>query len=251
MAIFTVSFASTSFSLVNTKWTSQYSLKLGKVYLLGLIGTSGVGVAAGYIITQESRQRIGFFNPIAIKSTYAMALGMNLMSKVPAAYFEYDTERILAPIFYGFKFTAGNYGLANFGITMDGKGYATLLGISAYAQGHYELIFQKYEENLGLFDLSYKSVKGTFIFTDEVGPLLLSTFGLAVGGTSFDVGLGYNKDLGLCFGLSSMKSDMGNGWWIRYVKTDLGTSILCDLNLQNSELVFGYNRGAAYVSFER
>ena len=251
MAIFTVSFASTSFSLLNTRWTSRYSAKLGKVYLLGVIGTSGVGVAAGYIITQESRQKIGFFNPIVTKSTYAVALGVNLTLNVPSAYFEYNTERVLAPFFYRFKFTAGNYGLPNFGITMDGKGYSTLLGISTYVRGHYELIFQRYEEHLGLFDLSYKNMKGTFIFTDEVGPLRLSTFGLAIGSASFDVGLGYNGNLGLAFGLSSMESDMDGGWWIRYIKTDLGTSILCDLNLEDSELTFGYNRGAAYVSLER
>lgn len=230
---------------------SQYSAKFGKVYLLGVIGTSGIGVATGYIINQESRQKIGFFNPIVTKSTYAVALGMNLTLNVLSAYFEYDNERILAPIFYRFKFTAGNYGLPNFGITMDGEEYSTLLGVSTYARGHCKLIFQEYEENFGLFDLSYKNMKGTFVFTDEVGPLLLSTLGLAIGPVSFDVGLGYNENLGLSFGLSSMKSDMNNGWWIRYTKTDLGASILGDLNLGDSELIFGYNRGAAYVSFER
>lgn len=243
--------STTSFSFHNTNWSSRYSERIGNLYLLGIVGTTGMGGALGYIFTQVNRQKIGFLNPIVGKSTYAVALGMNLTLNVPAAYFEYDTESSLPPIFYDFKFTAGNYGLPNFGITLNGKAYSTLLGASIYAEGYFKLVFQTEMGSTGLVDLSYKNMKGTLFFTDEVGPLFFSTAGMAIGSVAFDLGVGYNGNLGLDFGLSSMKVGMNNGWWFRYMVTDIGTSFLCNLNFEDSKLIFGYNRGAAYVSLER
>lgn len=246
-----ISIASVSFSFQNVKWSSRYSERIGNLYLLGIVGTTGMGGALGYIFTQANRQKVGFLNLIVGKSTYAVALGMNLTLNVPAAYFEYDTERSMLPVFYDFKFTAGNYGLPNFGITLDGKAYSTLMGASIYAEGHFKLIFQTEMGSIGLVDLSYKNMKGTLFFTDEVGPLFFSTAGMAIGPVAFDLGVGYNGNLGLNFGLSSMKAGMNSGWWFRYMVTDLGTSFLCNLNFEDSKLIFGYNRGAAYVSLER
>ncbi len=247
-----VSIASTSFSLQNTKWSNRYSERIGNLYLFGIVGTTGTGGALGYTFTQVHRKKVGFFNPIVGKSTYAIALGVNLGLNIsPAAYFEYDTERNMLPLFYDFRFTAGNFGLQNFGINLEGKAYSTLMRASIYAEGHFRLVFQKDMGTVGLLDLSYKNMKGTLFFTDEVGSLYFLNAGMGIGPVAIDAGIGYNGKPGLNFGLSSMKSNLSSGWWFRYIVTNLGSSFLCNLNFKDSELFFGYNRGALYVSLER
>jgi hypothetical protein len=243
--------ASAHFTFRNVEWSSMYSERWGNLYFLGIIGTSGLGIAGGYILEIPIREKVGIFNAMVGKSTYAIALGMNLTQNVPAAYFKYELTHTIAPFIYDVQLTAGNYGLPNFGVILESRSYLTALGISLYAREHTKLVFQTYMENYGLLDASFKNVKGTFIFTDEVAPVISSTVGMSLGPVSFDVGLGYNGDLGLNFGLSSAKSDMNGGWWIRYMNNDFGSTLLIDFHGEDTELIAGYNRGAVYVSLEK
>ncbi len=246
--------ASSYFSLYShggIEWSSMYSKKWGNLYFMGVIGNSGVGIAGGYITEIPIREKVGFLNPMVGKSTYIIALGMNLTQNVPAAYFKYELTHTLAPLIYDIQFMAGNYGLPNFGVRFEEESYLTLSSVSIYTREHSKLVFQTYMENFGLIDASFKNMKGTFIFTDEVGSVLSSTFGLGIGPVSFDVGLGYNGNPGLNFGISSAKSDMNGGWWLRFMSNDFGPTLLADLHFDNTELMAGYNRGAVYVSLER
>ncbi len=248
----TFTLASTHFLLNNLDWSSTYSQKWGNVYFMAIIGTSGFGVAGGYISETPIREKIGFLNPIVGKSTYAIALGMNLLKNVPAAYFKYELTHTLAPFMYNIKFVAGNYGLPNFGIAFNGKAYLTLLNFSLYAREHSKLVFQTQMENFGLLDASFKKVKSSFLFTDELGgPVIFSSVGLPVKFASLDLGIGYNDKIGIDFGLSSVKNDMNGGWMIRYMKNALGSTFLLNFHQENTEITFGYNRGAVYVSLER
>ena len=247
-------FASTYFSFRNVEWSYTYSKKWGNLYFMGIIGTTGVGVAGGYITEIPIRKKVGFLNPVVGKSAYAIALGMNFNKNAPtvAAYFKYELTHLIAPFIYDVQLTAGNYGLPNFGVELNGRSYLTFLNVSLYAKEHMELVFQTYMENFGLLDASFEKLKGTFAFTDEIGPFISSTLGMSVWrNLSLDVGLGYNGNVGLNFGLSSLKSDMNGGWWLRFMSNALGPTFLLDLHLEDAELIAGYSRGAVYVSLER
>ncbi len=247
--------ASVSFTFMNTGmnpgWSALYSQKYGNIYLMGIMGTSGFGVAAGYVMSFPIRQRMGFLNPVVGTSTYALALGMNLTQNVPAAYFRYELTHSFAPFIYDFKFTAGNYGLPNFGVGVDTKLYITLLDFSMYVREHSKLIFQTYMENFGLVSAALKNWRGGLIFTDELGPTLLSTVGWSTKWATVNAGIGYNGKLGFALGISSPKFDVNGGWWVRYLKSGDGSTFLCEILLPDMELTAGYNRGAVYVSFER
>ncbi len=255
----TISLASSSLRFLEGKaWSSQYSEKIGHLYLLGIVGTTGLGGALGYIATYPYRRKVGFLNPVVGENTYAVALGVNLnpTGPTPAAYFEYDTKHIMLPIFYKFKFTAGNYGLPNFGINLRGKAYTTLASVSVYTEEHFRLVFGSEMDTIGFVNLSFKNLKGDLFFTNEVGSLFLSSVGITVGPVALNVGAGYNGDIGFNFGISSAKANMSGGWWLRYVRTSAGgMALFYDLNLENSQFIFGYNKkpglgAAVYVSVE-
>ncbi len=241
------------FSYGGQQWMTSYSQEIGNIYLLETLGTTGVGGAAGFITTNIDRQKIGFLNLMVGKTTYAVAIGFNTYPIVPAAYFEYDTMRTIAPIFYDLKFIAGNYGLPNFGITLDGRSQLEFASFSLYAQEHLWLIFEKDLDTLANVDLSYKDVKGSVFLTNEIGQLYFLTGGLMLNniGVSLDTGIGFNVgEEGLAFGLSSARSSMGNSWMIRYMYTGTGPSFYVIFVNQNDQLMFGYNMGTVYLSIE-
>ncbi len=243
--------ASVSFEFTNTNWSAFYSQRWGNVYFMEIMGTSGFGVAAGYVMSFPVRKKIGFLNPITGRSTYAIALGMNLTQNVPAAYFQYDLSHYFAPFIYDFKFTAGNYGLPNFGVGMDLKFYMTLLNFSLYIREHSKLVFQTYMENFGLLDMGFDNWRGNLLFTDEVGPTLTSTIGWSTKWATLSAGMGYNGKLGFALGVSSPRLSASGGWWIRYLNGGDGPALLGEFIFPNMELTAGYSRGAVYVALER
>jgi hypothetical protein len=241
-------------------FTTFYSQEVGNLYLLETIGTGGAGGAIGFSNTSIDRQKVGFLNLMVGKTTYAVAIGANLNPFVPAAYFEYDTIRTIAPIFYDMQFTAGNYGLPAFGVTLDGRAQIELAEFSMYAQEHFKLIFGTALDTLANVDLSYKDLKGSLFFTDEVGNLYSFTGGWAFNkiGLSVDVGMGMNQMNGEniyspVFGLSSAKSSMGSNWMVRYMMPS-GTNTTPAFYLiyadEQNQFTFGYNMGAVYLSIE-
>ncbi len=251
----TTSIASTSFGLFSMngpQWSAMFSHKLGNLYLLGLLGTTGAGGAVGFTTTQTNREKVGFLNVITGQTSYTAALGVNLYQLVPAAYFEYETNRTMLPFFYDLKFVAGNYGLPNFGVTLNGREDLSIANISLYAQEHFKLIFQTSLESLGIIEGSYDNIKGNLLITDEVGTFYTATAGIPLGFTSLDLGIGYNgEEAGMVFGLSIPKASMDSGWWIRYMPTATsGPALFLVWNGNKEEFTAGYSRGAVYISLD-
>ncbi|HEU24793.1 MAG: hypothetical protein C0176_03640 [Mesoaciditoga sp.] len=251
-----IAFASNSlkiFPFFGTQWTTSYSQEMGNVIFLESIGTTGVFGAVGFSKTFIDRQKVGFIDLMVGKTKYVAALGFDLSPLEPVGYFQYETMRTMAPIFYDLNLELGNYALGNFGVDLTGRTQFVFSNFSFYAQTHFYLVFQSDFQGMANIDLSYNPLKMSFLTTNEIGNLYFLTGGLELRnlGVSLDAGASYNeKGFAPAIGLSSSSSTMGSNWFLKASFSQYGPSLYTIFVNGENELTFGYNQGAVYLSVE-
>ncbi|BBJ28861.1 hypothetical protein [Athalassotoga saccharophila] len=249
-------FASNAFKIFpffGTQWTTSYSQEIGNLVFLESVGTTGVFGAVGFSKTFIDRQRVGFIDLMVGKTKYVAALGFDLNPIEPVGYFQYETMRTMAPIFYDLNLELGNYALGNFGVDMTGTTQFVFSNLSLYAQTHFYLVFQSDFQGMANLDLSYNPWKASFLTTNEVGNLYFLTGGFEIKklGISLDAGTAYNeKGFAPAIGLSSSSATMGNNWFLRASFSQYGPAIYTIFMDGENQLTFGYNQGAVYLSVE-
>ncbi len=249
-------FASNAFKIFpfsGTQWTTSYSQEIGNFVFLESVGTTGLFGAVGFSKTFIDRQRVGFIDLMVGKTKYVAALGFDLSPLEPVGYFQYETMRTMAPVFYDLNLELGNYALGNFGMDLTGRTQFVFSNFSFYAQTHFYLVFQSDFQGMANIDLSYNPWKTSFLTTNEVGNLYFLTGGLEFKnlGISLDAGVAYNeKGFAPAIGLSSSSSTMGNNWFVRASLSQYGPSIYTIFVNGEEQLNFGYNQGAVYLSLE-
>ncbi len=249
-------FASGSFKTFiyqGPQWMTSYSQKVGNLIFLETIGTTGWGGAIGFSNTTIDREKIGFLNLMVGKTTYSAAIGLDLIPLTPVGYFEYETMRTIAPIFYDVDLTLGNYGLPNFGVDFNGRTQFVFSNLSLYAQTHFYLVFTSDLQDMTDIEVGYTPFKSSFLLTTEVGNLYFLTGGFEFKnlGFSLDLGAGFNANgAGLGIGISSAQQSLNNSWTVRLMPSSSGPAIYAIFTGQNERLAFGYNMGAVYLSVE-
>lgn len=248
-------FASNSlkiFSYFGTQWTTSYSQEIGDVIFLETIGTTGGGGAIGLSKTFIDRQKVGFLDLMVGKTKYVVAAGLNLSPLFPIGYFQYETMRTMAPIFYDLNLVLGNYALPNFGVDLSGKTQFVFSNFSLYAQTHFYLVFQSDLQLMSNVDISYDPLKISFLSTNEVGNLyfLMGGFELKNLGISIDAGAGFNNAPAISMGISSSSSSIGNNWFVKAMFAQSGISFYTLFSNNENKFILGYNQGAIYLSVE-
>lgn len=241
------------FNYNGSQWTTSYSQQIGNILLLENIGTTSIGGAIGFSNTIIDRQKLGFLNLMVGKTNYSAAIGIDLNPLTPVGYFEYETMRTVAPVFYDLNMTLGNYTLPNFAVDLNGRTQFVFSNISLYAQTHFYLLFASDFQGMANIDLSYSPVKGSFLVTNEIGNLYFLTGGYEFKnlGLSVDLGAGLNSNgWGPGIGLSSAQPSLGNSWTFRIMPSNNSVAFYTVFRDQNEKLTLGYNLGAVYFSFE-
>lgn len=241
------------FNYNGSQWTTSYSQQIGNVLLLENIGTTSIGGAIGFSNTIINRERMGFLDLMVGKTSYSAAIGFTINPLTPVGYFEYETMRTIAPVFYDLNMTLGNYTLSNFAIDLNGRTQFVFSNISLYAQTHFYLLFSSDFQGMADVDLSYYPVKGSFLVTNEIGNLYFLTGGYEFRnlGLSVDLGAGFNSNgVAPGIGFSSAQPSLDNSWTFRIMPSNGGVAFYTAFRDQNEKLTLGYNLGAVYLSFE-
>ncbi len=235
------------------QWVTSYSQKIGNILLLETLGTTGVGGAIGFSNTTIDRQQVGFLNLMVGKTTYSAAIGIDISPLTPVGYFEYETMRTIAPIFYDLDLTLGNYGLPNFGVDFNGRTQFVFSNLSLYAQTHFYLVFTSDLQDMTDIEIGYSPIKGSFLSTTEVGNLYFLTGGFEFKnlGFSIDLGAGFNANgIGPGIGISAAQQSLENSWTIRFMPSNSGPAVYAIFTSQSGRLTVGYNMGSVYLSVE-
>lgn len=235
------------------QWMTSFSQKIGNIIFLETLGTTGWGGAVGFSNTTIDRQKVGFLNLMVGKTTYAAAIGIDINPLTPVGYFEYETMRTIAPVFYDLDLTLGNYGLPNFGVDFSGRTQFVFSNLSLYAQTHFYLVFTSDLQDMTNIEISYSPIKGSFLLTTEVGNLYFLTGGFEFKnlGFSLDLGAGFNANgIGPGIGISSAQQSLNNSWTVRFMPSSSGPAIYAIFTDQSEKLTVGYNMGAVYFSVE-
>ncbi len=235
------------------QWTTSYSEKIGNFIFLETLGTTGWGGAVGFSNTAIDRQKVGFLNLMVGKTTYTAAIGLDINPLTPVGYFEYESMRTIAPIFYDLDLTLGNYGLPNFGVDFNGRTQFVFSNFSLYAQTHFYLVFTSDLQDMTDIEVGYSPIKASFLSTTEVGNLYFLTGGFEFKnlGFSVDLGAGFNANgVGLGMGISSAQQSLENSWTVRFMPSNSGYAVYAIFTGQNERLTLGYNIGSVYLSIE-